>query len=126
MSDDTPGQQEKGIDAWLSQAVERLVQELDPERIVLFGSFARGSAGRRSDLDLLIIWETNLSPLERIGRALTLLRDAPCPVDVLIYTPAELREQKDLPFLRGILREAKVLYERRETPESGTTLAPTS
>lgn len=108
---------DESLETWLRLAVERVVRQLDPERILLFGSFARGEAGRRSDLDLIIVWQTDLGPLERIGRALQLLADAPRPVDVLVYTPAEFAERADLPFLRGILREAKVLYERGEAPE---------
>ncbi len=112
------------VQAWLATAVERLVRELDPERILLFGSHARGTAGRRSDLDLIVVWDTQLQPLERIGRVLALLADAPRPVDVLVYTPAEFAERVDLPFLRGVLREARVLYERGEAPARGQTLAP--
>ncbi|MCX2728003.1 nucleotidyltransferase domain-containing protein [Thermomicrobium sp. 4228-Ro] len=104
------------VEAWLAAAVERLVRELDPERILLFGSHARGTAGRRSDLDLIVVWDTQLEPLERIGRVLALLADAPRSVDVLVYTPAEFAERADLPFLRGVLREARVLYERGEAP----------
>lgn len=107
---------DKALTDWLNTAVQRLVETLRPERILLFGSFARCTAGRHSDLDLIIIWDTDLGPLERIGRALELLADAPRPVDVLVYTPREFQERCDLPFLRGILREAKVLYERREAP----------
>jgi predicted nucleotidyltransferase len=114
------------IEAWLIAAVERLVRAIDPERILLFGSFAKGQAGRRSDIDLIVVWNTDLGPLDRIGLVLELLADAPRPVDVLIYTPTEFAERSELPFLRGILREARLLYERRETPARGTPMAAPS
>lgn len=98
------------LEAWLPGALERLAG-LGVERVLLFGSWARGSASRRSDLDLLLVWPTTLPPLERIGQVLELLRDAPLPLEVIAYTPEELEARKDLPFLRGVLREAKVLYE---------------
>lgn len=97
---------------WLDIAVPRLCQHLDPERIVLFGSWARGSATRRSDIDLFLVWDCNLAPLARIGQVLTLLVDAPAPLDVIVYTPGELARCADRPFIRQLLAEGKTLYKR--------------
>lgn len=97
---------------WLDIALPRLCQHLDPERIVLFGSWARGSATRRSDIDLFLVWNCDLAPLERIGQVLTLLMDAPAPLDVIVYTPGELARCADRPFIRQLLAEGKTLYER--------------
>lgn len=102
-----------GADQWLGRAVERLRGALDPELVILFGSRARGTATRRSDIDLLVVWETDESPLDRIGHLLGLLSDSPWPLEVLAYTPSELQRLRDRPFLRGVLREGEVLYERR-------------
>jgi uncharacterized protein len=101
------------ITAWLGQAVQHLETTLSPQQVILFGSFARGTASRTSDIDLLVVWETTLPALERIGRVLTLLKDAPRPLEVVVYTPREFRERQGLPFLRTILQEGKVLYESR-------------
>jgi uncharacterized protein len=98
---------------WLETAVKRLETTLGCERVVLFGSFARGTQSRTSDIDLFIVWETPLPALERIGQVLMLLRDAPRPLEVVVYTPREFRERQHLPFLRTILREGKTLYESR-------------
>ncbi len=98
---------------WLQQAVQRLETTLAPERVILFGSFARGTQSRTSDIDLLVVWETPLPALERIGQVLNLLKDAPRPLEVVVYTPREFRERQTLPFLRTILREGKTLYESR-------------
>ena len=73
---------------WLEKGVARLVRELEPERIVLFGSWARGTATRRSDVDLCVIWRTDLSPLDRIGRVLMLLKDAPRPAEACTHEEA--------------------------------------
>lgn len=95
---------------WLTIAVARLCQNIAPERIILFGSWARGSATRHSDIDLFLVWDCPLPPLERIGQVLTLLVDAPAPVEVIVYTPAELAQRANRPFIRQLLAEGKTLY----------------
>lgn len=99
---------------WLDTAVAQLKEALNPEQIILFGSWARGTASRRSDIDLLIVWETSDLPLDRIGKVLSLLRDAPRSVDVIVYTPDELCRRADSPFMRRVLQEGQVLYEQRK------------
>ncbi|MEL6488524.1 MAG: nucleotidyltransferase domain-containing protein [Cyanobacteria bacterium J06621_3] len=104
------------IQPWLSQSTERLRAEFDPEKIILFGSWACGEATRRSDIDLFIVWRCDIGPLERIGKVLDLLlEDSPRAVDVIVYTPEELERCKHRPFIAQLLREGKVLYERLET-----------
>ncbi|APD10461.1 nucleotidyltransferase (plasmid) [Thermus brockianus] len=100
------------LQAYLVQATERLKGALDLEALYLFGSHARGTADRRSDLDLLVVARTSLPPLARLELVLNLLADAPLPVEALVLTPEELAERSDLPFLKGVLREAIPLYER--------------
>ncbi|RYU58357.1 nucleotidyltransferase domain-containing protein [Methylolobus aquaticus] len=100
-------------DRWLHEAVQRLRAALKPELILLFGSRARGTESRRSDVDLLVVWNTDAPPLERIGQVLGLLADSPWPVDVIAYTPADLQARRHSPFLRRALEEGKILYERR-------------
>ena len=103
----------KDSESWLAEAVERICAALDPLLIVQFGSRGRGTATRHSDLDLLIVAETREPPLERIGAVLRLLADSPWPVDAIVFTPAELEAKRHTPFVRSILREGKVLHERR-------------
>jgi predicted nucleotidyltransferase len=100
-------------ESWLDTAVSRLRSAFDPESIVQFGSRARGTSSRKSDLDLLIVAESVQTPLERIGAALKLLSDSPWPLDIVVLTPQELALRDHSPFIRTILREGKVLYERR-------------
>jgi predicted nucleotidyltransferase len=102
------------LSEWSELAIQRLQNNLDPEQIILFGSWARGTATRHSDIDLFILLDTDQSPLERIGRVLNILWDAPRPLEVIVYTPAELACRRDLPFLRQLLQEGKVLYEQRK------------
>jgi predicted nucleotidyltransferase len=95
---------------WLTIAVARICQHIAPEHIILFGSWARGSATRRSDIDLFVVWDCALSPLDCMGQVLALLVDAPAPVEVIVYTPAELAQRSDRPFIRQLLAEGKTLY----------------
>ena len=103
---------------WLDRAVERLVGRLDPEWVMLFGSYARGTQSRTSDLDLFVVWETELRPLERIGRVMEILSDSPRPLETVVYTPAEFERNRSIPFIRRILSEGRILYGRAR---SGTS-----
>ncbi|MFN3730527.1 MAG: nucleotidyltransferase domain-containing protein [Fimbriimonadaceae bacterium] len=97
----------------LPAAIEKIVREINPEKIVLFGSYAYGTPTPDSDVDLLVIWDTDQPPRERVVTVSLLLYPRPFPVDILIKTPRELEEE--LPnnlFLRDILDKGHVLYER--------------
>jgi predicted nucleotidyltransferase len=108
-------EEQEAVEAWLDDAVDRLVRQLSPNRIILFGSWARETATRHSDIDLCIIWDTEADHLERIGRVLDLLSDGPRPVEPVVYTPEEWEEGRDhVPFARRIANDGTVLYERGE------------
>ncbi len=97
------------------ELLRRLVQVLRPEKIVLFGSYARGVATPDSDVDLLVVMETDAPPVERYLTVSRLLRPRPFPVDILVKTPGEIRQavaEGDF-FIREILEQGLVLYERR-------------
>ncbi len=98
----------------LVEIVKRIVAKCDPERIILFGSYAYGTATLDSDVDLLIIQKTNLRRVERSVAISELILPRPFPVDIFVKTPAEIQEalRKDDPFIQGILNRGRVLYER--------------
>lgn len=77
-----------------------------------FSARARGTHRQRSDLDLFVVLETDEPPLARIGQGLRHLPPLAFDVDLIVYTPAELERRRDLPFLRRLLDEGVVLYER--------------
>jgi uncharacterized protein len=102
------------VSATLPQAVERIARELQPEAIILFGSYAYGQPTPDSDVDLLVIWETELPHLERYLAVSQLLAPRPFPVDILVKTPKELAQalaSGDF-FLKEIVSQGEVLYER--------------
>jgi predicted nucleotidyltransferase len=82
------------------------------EKISLFGSYARGRADLFTDLDILIIMETDKPFIERAGEIYSLLC-LPVDADVLCYTPEEFRRMRGTPFIKNILEDEVVLYEKK-------------
>lgn len=106
---------ERPVSETLPSAVERIVQEIKPNKVVLFGSYAYGEPTPGSDVDLLIILETDAPGKERSWAVSRLLLPRPFPVDILVKTPQEVEQAlaKGDFFMREILERGKVLYERR-------------
>jgi predicted nucleotidyltransferase len=105
-------------DQMLHEIVAAAVRAVDPERIILFGSYARGEAGPSSDLDLLIVkraplgqGKTRRSEIKRLRRALW---DFRVPIDILVYTEDEVAAWRDSVnhVIARSLREGRTLYER--------------
>ena len=95
------------------QVVEQIVAEYGPlEKILLFGSAARGEADQASDLDLIIIKRTSQRFLERI-LAVPLLSVA---ADVFVYTPEEFEQMREQgnPFILKALEDAVTVYRSGE------------
>ena len=114
----------KKINQTLDLVVETLVRAHPFERIVLFGSHATGHGQWDSDLDLLVVWQTDLPPLERALETRRLLADINCPLDIVVYTPAELDYWQQTPssFASQILAEGTTLYERNPAKNLGATV----
>ncbi len=68
---------------------QRIVAAFNPELLLLFGSYARGDARDDSDVDLLLVMETDAKPIYRILPVRQALRDIPISKDILVYTPKE-------------------------------------
>lgn len=98
----------------LRAMVERIEGIARPERVILFGSRARGDARDNSDFDLLVIAESDEPRYRRSAPLYAALADVPVEADVLVYTPAEVREWSGVPqaFVTTAIREGQVLYER--------------
>ena len=99
---------------WVPEIVTRIAEGFDPERIVLFGSLARGEAGPDSDIDLLVVFR---AVSDRRAKAVELRRavaDVPAPVDFVVTDVAEMRRRGMIvgPALGTALREGKAVYER--------------
>jgi predicted nucleotidyltransferase len=98
----------------LEEITRKIVDHFDPEKIVLFGSRSIGSPRTDSDVDLLVIMETGESPIQRAIEVKRASRPRFVSMDVLVKTPEEVeaRLERGSFFLRQILEQGKVLYER--------------
>jgi predicted nucleotidyltransferase len=99
----------------LPQIVRRLVEEFDPEEIILFGSRAWGQPRPDSDYDLLIIVsDAHEQPTRRATRGYLRLRGVPVPADLVVSTRAEFDRYRRVPasLEATILERGKVLYAR--------------
>jgi len=90
------------------------LREYQPHKVILFGSAARGEADAQSDLDVIVIKETQQSFTERL-EAMAKLCPPGVHADILVYTPDEIRAmvEEENPFIIQALREGKLVYEAR-------------
>lgn len=99
----------------LPPAIKRLVSELKPEKIILFGSYAYGKPTPDSDVDLLIVMKTRNNAIDRYVTVSNIPYPRDFPVDIIVKTPKEIREEEKKKggfFLRENMTRGKVLYER--------------
>lgn len=102
----------------LEQIVERLVEGLQPEQIILFGSYAYGQPKAGSDLDILVIVSESTEPAHRRAqKAYRCVGSIGIPKDLLVLTREEFEKQMRIvtSLARRVKKRGKVLYERRET-----------
>jgi predicted nucleotidyltransferase len=101
-------------DELLQDIVHRILSVGSPHKIVLFGSRARGEARPNSDLDLLIIEDSDLPRYKRSVPYLRALIGLFAAKDVVVWTPDEVAEWADVPnaFITTAMREGKTLYAR--------------
>jgi predicted nucleotidyltransferase len=106
----------------IAEIVDRIVRQLDPEKIILFGSYARGDARDDSDVDLLVVAETELPLRDRFPAVRRLLADFPAAFDVFWKTPDEYRGWRDV--VNHVVYFAEkygtVVYERQDARRGAT------
>ncbi|KAA0265516.1 MAG: nucleotidyltransferase domain-containing protein [Chloroflexi bacterium] len=96
----------------IDQVVEQIVEEFKPQKIILFGSYARGNPRPESDVDLLVVMKTS----DKQGKQSLDMRrhlGVMFGLDLVVYTEKQLKERVKMGdwFLRDMLKEGKVLYE---------------
>lgn len=109
----TAEQRERILAAELERFIQTIVEHMQPERIIVFGSFASGQIGEWSDLDLVVVVETGLPFYDRLKQVLLLVRPE-VGMDVLVYTPGEWEEMRqDRLFVKEeIAQKGRIVYER--------------
>src|SRR5664279_90335 len=80
----------------LKDITERIVRRFEPEKIIIFGSYARGDAREDSDVDLLVVAETDLPVRERFPAIRSVLGDFPAAFDVFWKTPGEYQRLRNV------------------------------
>ena len=98
----------------LERLVEAVVRTADPERVILFGSAARGELTDDSDIDILVV-KDQCQPLELAGDIQVALPAEMHPVDVIVVWPEDLEVYGDTPWrpISSALREGRTLYVKR-------------
>ena len=98
----------------LETITARIAEAIQPQKIILFGSWARGERSPHSDIDLLIIQESTLPRPQRYAQVRRLFWGMGIPMDILVYTPEEFARFQSVPgsFTHTVAREGKVLYAR--------------
>ena len=94
--------------------VQRIVSRADPQKVIVFGSYAKGTATPRSDLDLFIIKETELPMANRADALKSILSGTLVAVDIHVYTPEEVAAygQDRFSFVTSVLSSGKTVFEK--------------
>ncbi len=96
----------------IQKIVDQIVKGYQPEKVILFGSYAAGKPNADSDLDFCIIKKTSAGMLERRREVRRLFDPYLHPMDVFVFTPVEFNTRKrvfgSLPFI--VSTEGKLLY----------------
>jgi uncharacterized protein len=99
---------------WIDKVVQFVVEQYAPEQIVLFGSCAKGKQTLDSDVDLLIVKDTDLPRAYRGLEVVSYLKRFPVKFDLLFYTPSELecRMAAEYSFIHTIFKTGIILYKK--------------
>lgn len=105
---------ETGFRKLIDEIVGKIVKEYRPERIILFGSYAYGTPNQDSDIDLLIIKETEDRPIDRRVAVSKIISDPKLrtPIESLVLTPEEIKTRQEIgdQFIKEILTRGELLY----------------
>lgn len=98
----------------VAKLAQRIVERFQPERLILFGSHARGDAREDSDFDLLIVSPSEEPRWQRTVPVYRALAGLGIPKEIVWWTPEEIAEWRGVKahFINTVLREGKVLYEK--------------
>lgn len=98
-------------------AVDRLVESLQPEKIILFGSYGYGKPNRDSDVDILVIMESEKRWAVRTADAYRAVHGKTFPMDLIVRTPQEIAARLEIGdgFIKAIIERGRILYERRHS-----------
>jgi len=98
----------------ISEIVNKIASGNNPDKIILFGSYATGNPNENSDLDLFVIKKSDLPRPQRTIQVRKMLFGSMIPIDLIVYTPKEIDESRanKFSFVNEVLKTGKTLYER--------------
>jgi len=104
----------KATDSQIKGIIEKIVQNYSPDKIWLFGSYSQNTQNESSDIDLMIIKDTNTRASKRPAEVQRLFEPYQFDLDILVYTPDEFENQKNKinSIAYFINREGKLIYEQ--------------
>jgi len=99
----------------VEEITHKIVRYYNPDKIIVFGSYAKGNNTQKSDIDILVLKDTDLPKYAR-GRELQhFFLDSIIPVDFHFYTKEEFDEERNIPysFAFSIDQTGKIIYEKK-------------
>jgi uncharacterized protein len=98
----------------ISEIIKKIASGYNPEKIILFGSYASGTATEDSDIDIFVIKDSELPRPQRTMQLRRMLLGSQIPMDIIVYTPSEVDKEKEEKhsFVYTVLNSGKTVYER--------------
>jgi len=104
----------KITDSILSEVVKKIVDNFCPQKIIMFGSLVWGIPQEWSDIDILVILDSDESTSKLAAKISLLAKPQYIPMDILVRTSEEIEQRVKIGdhFIKKVLVEGRVLYER--------------
>ena len=101
----------------LKDVVKKVTESYQPEKIILYGSYGKKRKTKDSDIDLLIIKDTEKRFIERLIEVEKIVAERTIPLDIMVYTPKEVRLLYSIgsPFIEEVMEKGRLLYMRKAT-----------
>jgi len=97
----------------LKEITQQIVEEVAPDKIILFGSQAKKTQSRESDYDIFVL-KSGITHKRKLAQKIYLKLDVNVPVDIIVETPKRYNQLKDNPFLMysDIAKYGRIIYEK--------------
>jgi len=103
------------IESYLKNIVDKIINNFNPDKIIIFGSYAYGHPTVDSDMDIMIVMETDEKPHKRAVSVRKVLKGIGIPKDIIVKTPEEFERFKDIvgTIVYPAAHKGRIIYERR-------------